>query len=117
MKLITAVLISFNWSSFNECSPSNSAVVPLKVVFRGTLLKQASQNQYAKREFSEEQTCPKSCNRKLSTSLRGYSISFPSEATAEPDGKFSFHGSRPRKYFYTHKSLNLLSVLRIQYIQ
>ena len=32
MKLITAVLIFFNWSSFNKCSPSNSVIVPLKVV-------------------------------------------------------------------------------------
>ena len=32
MKSITAVLISFNWSSFNRCSPSNLAIVPLKVV-------------------------------------------------------------------------------------
>ena len=31
MKLMTALLISFNWSSFNKCSPSNSAIVPLKV--------------------------------------------------------------------------------------
>ena len=31
MKLMTALLISLNWSSFNKCSPSNSAIVPLKV--------------------------------------------------------------------------------------
>ena len=30
MKLMTALLISFNWSSF-KCSPSNSAIVLLKV--------------------------------------------------------------------------------------
>ena len=56
-------------------------------------------------------------NRKFSTSMRAYSIYFPPAAISGPDGKFSFHGSRPKKHFYTHKSLNLLSVLWIQYIQ
>ena len=56
-------------------------------------------------------------NRKLSTSLREYSIYFPSEAMAEPSRKFSLHGSRPKNFFLTHENLNLLSVLRIRYSQ
>ena len=69
-------------------------------------------------EFSEGQACPSTFrNGKFSTSLGEYSISFPPEAISEPDGNFSFHGSRPKNHFYTHKSLNLLSLLWIQYIQ
>ena len=38
-------------------------------------------------------------NRKFSTRLREYSIFFSSEVMAEPDGKFSLHGSQPKNIF------------------
>ena len=67
--------------------------------------------------FRKTRHAPTFRNRKFSTSLREYSIFFPSEAMAEPDGKFSLHESRPKNIFQTHENLNLLSVLRIRYSQ
>ena len=60
---------------------------------------------------------PTSRNGKCWTSLRAYSVFFPSGPISVPDKKFSFQSSRPKKHFYMHKSLNLLSVLWIQYMQ
>ena len=71
------------------------------------------------KNFRKGRHAPTFRNGKFSTSLGAYSISFPPEAISVPYGNFSFHGShaRPKKHFYIRKSLNLLSLLWIQYIQ
>ena len=51
------------------------------------------------KNFRKRRHAPTFLNRKFSASLREYSIFFPSEAMAEPDGKFSLHGSGATNIF------------------
>ena len=50
-------------------------------------------------DFRKGSHAPTFRNRKFSTRLREYSIFFPSVVMAEPDGKFSLHGSQPKNIF------------------
>ena len=96
----------------NNYTTSSSSKISRQLCFeeQGQMIKWPHQSSLGSadpssdRIFGRADMPPTSRNGKFSTSLRGYSTSFPLEAKSGSDGKFYFTAHDP-KIFYTYKSL------------